>query len=128
MERLKFLAIYSSNLEEFYRVRVANHRFAQKYKGDKKNKYGYRPSFVLQQINKIVSLQQERLGKVFYSEILPGLSQKGIHLLTQDFSEADRNLMGRFYDEKLKNNFTLKDITEDSNFKLKKPNGLPLCH
>lgn len=119
MERLKFLAIYSSNLEEFYRVRVANHRFAQKYKGDKKNKYGYRPSFVLQQINKIVSLQQERLGKVFYSEILPGLSQKGIHLLTQDFSEADRNLMGRFYDEKLKNNFTLKDITEDSNFKLK---------
>tara|TARA_R110001592_G_scaffold202360_4_gene451767 strand:- start:30527 stop:32290 length:1764 start_codon:yes stop_codon:yes gene_type:complete len=119
MERLNFLAIYSSNLEEFYRVRVASHRFAQKYKGDKKNKYGYRPSFVLQQINKIVSLQQERLGKVFYSEILPGLSKKGIHLLTQHFSEEDQNLMGRFYDEKLKDNFILSDISEVTNLQLK---------
>jgi polyphosphate kinase len=46
MERLKFIAIYSSNLEEFYKVRVATHRFEQRYKGDKKNKYGYRPSYI----------------------------------------------------------------------------------
>ena len=119
MERLKFLAIYSSNLEEFYRVRVASHRFAQTFQADLKNKYGYRPSFLLQQINQVVSAQQERLGKVFYSKILPGLAKEGVHLLTDHFSEEDKIQMGTFYDLRLKGNFIIQDITEKVNLQLK---------
>ncbi|WP_051160251.1 phospholipase D-like domain-containing protein [Cyclobacterium qasimii] len=119
MERLKFIAIYSSNLEEFYRVRVASHRFAQRYHDDIKNKYGYRPSFLLQQITQVVSSQQERMGKVFYSKILPGLAKEGIHLLTDHFSEEDENQMGTFYDNQLEGNFTIRDITEEVKLQLK---------
>lgn len=119
MERLKFLAIYSSNLEEFYRVRVASHRFAQSFQDDLKNKYGYRPSFLLQQINQIVSAQQERLGKVFYSEILPGLAKEGVHLLTEHFSEEDKKQMNTYFDREIEGNFTILDITEEVKIQLK---------
>lgn len=119
MERIKFIAIYSSNLEEFYRVRVASHHFEQKFKGDERNKYGYRPSYLLQKITKIVSAQQERLGKVFYSEIIPGLSQKGINLLTNKFTGQDQKQMEFHYQKFLQGNFILMDISEEQQLQLK---------
>jgi polyphosphate kinase len=86
MERLKFLAIYSSNLEEFYRVRVAHQRNFAFAEFNKPNKFGYRPSEVLKSVYSIVDRQQRRFGKLFYKEILPGLKSKGVHLV-QDFSK-----------------------------------------
>ena len=118
MERLKFIAIFSSNLEEFYRVRVASHRFAQKYKGDKKNKHGYRPSFILQQVNHTVSNQQERLGKAFFSKIVPGLEKSGIYLLSSKFTKQDELQMSSYFDTKVKGNFTLQEITNEENLQL----------
>lgn len=119
MERLKFIAIYSSNLEEFYKVRVASHRFAQKYRGDKKNKFGFRPSYILNQINLIVSTQQERLGKIFGEEILPGLSKEGIHLINEPETEEDRQLIAAYYDAHLHGQFSLVEITDADVLELK---------
>jgi polyphosphate kinase len=119
MERLKFVAIYSSNLEEFYKVRVARHHFDQKYKGDKKNKYGFRPSYILQQINRIVSGHQERLGNVFYSKIVHGLAQEGIHLLTDNLETEDETQIGKYFDDHLAGKFELKEITDEQNLQLK---------
>ena len=50
-ERLKFLAIYSSNLDEFYKVRVAAYRRSSK---DSKA--------LMQEILRIVDRQQNELG------------------------------------------------------------------
>ena len=119
MERLKFVAIYSSNLEEFYKVRVASHKFEQKYKGDKKNKFGFRPSFILQQINTTVSRQQEQLGSIFYTELIPEMAQEGIHLLHNNISNEDRKQVSEYYDQHLQGQFSLYDITDESNINLK---------
>ncbi len=119
MERLNFIAIYSSNLEEFYKVRVASHRFEQKYNGDKKNKFGYRPSYVLQQINNTVSEQQEQLGRIFYTEIIPGMSKEGITFLHNNLSEDDLNLVSDYFDIHLKDQFSLIDITDEDKLELK---------
>lgn len=119
MERLKFVAIYSSNLEEFYKVRVASHRFAQKYKGDKRNKYGYRPSYILQQINTIVSEQQTYLGKLFYNEIVPGLADAGILFLCGHINAVDRQLIEKYYDEHFKDEFKLLEVTNEASLNLK---------
>lgn len=119
MERLKFAAIFSSNLEEFYKVRVASHRFAQKYRGDKKNKFGYRPSYILQQINLIVSDQQERLGRIFDGEIVPALRNEGLYLLKDDLTATDRLLISEYFERKLDGNYTLIDITGADRLELK---------
>ncbi len=119
MERLNFIAIYSSNLEEFYKVRVASHRFEQKYNGDKKNKFGYRPSYILQQINTLVSEQQEKLGKIFYTEIIPGMEKEGITFLHQTLSKEDSKLVSEYFDQNLKGQFSLLEITNEPKLELK---------
>ncbi|MCU4157344.1 polyphosphate kinase 1 [Carboxylicivirga sp. A043] len=119
LERLKFVAIYSSNLEEFYKVRVASHRFAQKYKGDKRNKFGYRPSFILQQINTIVSEQQAYLGKLFFNEIVPEMTNEGIRFLCGVVNEADQKLLEQYYDKHFKEEFKVLEITNDIFLELK---------
>ncbi len=119
MERLNFIAIYSSNLEEFYKVRVASHRFEQKYNGDKKNKFGYRPSYILQQINTLVSEQQEKLGKIFYTDIIPEMEKEGITFLHQTLSKEDFKLVSEYFDQNLKDQFSLFEITNEPKLELK---------
>ena len=119
MERLKFVAIFSSNLEEFYKVRVASHRFAQKYKGDKRNKFGYRPSYILQQINNIVSEQQTILGKLFYENIVAELASEGIHFLCRDISTVDQVMLEKYFDNHIKGKVSLLDISGEESLHLK---------
>lgn len=119
MERLKFVAIFSSNLEEFYKVRVAGHRFEQKYKGDKKNKFGYRPSYILHKINNVVGEQQERLGYLFYNKLVPAMNKEGICFIHDKLSESDLQLVSDYYDKHLVGNFEWIDVTNASEVELK---------
>lgn len=80
-ERIKFLAIYSSNLDEFYRVRVASIRSLLKVKKKSIKEMGLDPQTILDQINSEVERQQEEFGMIFREKILPELHSHGIHLL-----------------------------------------------
>ena len=101
-ERLKFLAIFSANLEEFYKVRIAGQRFSQQFQGDKKNKFGYRPSFILQSALSKVHEQQEAFGQVFFGEIMPGLAKEGVFLLDeQQVSESDLAILADMFAQQI---------------------------
>ena len=78
LERLKFLAIYSSNLDEFFRVRVANHRNLLRLGKRTKKELAFDPKKVLKEILRIVNKQQERFSDIFENEIIPQLKQEGI--------------------------------------------------
>ncbi|MFB5662076.1 RNA degradosome polyphosphate kinase [Alteribacillus sp. HJP-4] len=85
LERLKFLAIFSSNLDEFFMVRVAGLKDQVKAGFNKpENKAGLTPKQQLKVItnkNKVLV----RLQDNFYSEtLLPLLHQEGIEFLTPD--------------------------------------------
>ena len=83
LERLKFLAIYSSNLDEFYRVRVATIRRALALEDQlDTQKMVYLPSELLRRIESEVSRQLDVFGRAL-RQVLTGLRQHGV-ILYQD--------------------------------------------
>jgi len=82
-ERIKFLAIYSSNLDEFYKVRVANLRNLIVLSKDHRKILKFNPEIILEQINNEVKKQREEYEQIFTDEIIPELANKGI-ILYQD--------------------------------------------
>ncbi|MCT4601415.1 MAG: polyphosphate kinase 1 [Marinifilum sp.] len=82
-ERIKFLAIYSSNLDEFYRVRVGTYkRFTELPPEDKQN-LRENPDKILRNINTEVDKQQIQFGDIFRNTIIPELKRNNI-ILVQD--------------------------------------------
>ncbi len=79
-ERIKFLAIYSSNLDEFYKVRVASNRSLINLYKNQEKKTNTKLEKVLKQINKEVIRQKTEYDKTFFEEILPELEKEGIIL------------------------------------------------
>lgn len=67
-ERIKFLAIHSSNLDEFFRVKI------NKLQSKKSKKNGELLDKILAEVN----LQQNRFGKIWSSSILPELRANNI--------------------------------------------------
>jgi polyphosphate kinase len=102
-ERLKFLAIYSSNLDEFFRVRVSSMRSFKDLKKKTRKQLEIKPKKILKQIKAIVEAQQNEFGQVFENDILPALATNGIHLIkSTQFSENQAFFAERFFQDKVK--------------------------
>ena len=89
-EKLKFLAIYSSNLDEFFRVRVANHRSLLRTGKKTRTSLDFKPSEILDKILKIVNAQQEEFSKIFEKQIVPDLKKIGINILRRKMLNDDQ--------------------------------------
>jgi polyphosphate kinase len=104
LERLRFLAIYSSNLDEFFRVRVASLRsllrLRKKDRKDLLRDLGYSPDRLLREIHRQVHAQQELFGEVFRKQLLPSLAAEGIVLLNdQTVTAAQRSWLASYFEE-----------------------------
>ncbi|AZQ44398.1 polyphosphate kinase 1 [Nonlabens ponticola] len=92
-ERLKFVAIFSSNLDEYFRVRVSQLRQLKRVDKSLRKKLVLKPTKFVKQILAKVGEQQNRLGDIFFDDIVPQLADHNIHLL-------DKNqVAGRFINE-----------------------------
>lgn len=103
-ERLKFLAIYSSNLDEFYRVRVSSLRqFKKLSKEARRELFDFQPKKELKSIRATVKAQQEEFGRIFRTEILPSLKEEGIHLIHADeMSPEQAEYAAGYFDKAVK--------------------------
>lgn len=102
LERIKFLAIYSSNLDEFFRVRVAQHRNLLRISKKTKKELDYSPNDVLKSIHKIVNKQQEEFSRIFIEEIIPELRQHNIFILRRlELDKEQKEFVENYFRENL---------------------------
>jgi len=78
MERIRFIAIYSSNLDEFYRVRMPTLMALNKLSNESDIKKSRQ---LLQKIKSTILQQLMSFGQIIETEILPELKRHGIDLL-----------------------------------------------
>lgn len=78
LERLKFVAIHSSNLDEFYRVRVAQLSGLRKLGKWNRSALGVPPGKHIELINQVALKQQAALGTVYRGVLIPELRAHGI--------------------------------------------------
>ena len=97
-ERLKFLAIYSSNLDEFYKVRVASYRRILNQSSGYPSEEISDSSRVLEKILRIVDHQQKEFGLIFWKELVPELKKNKIILhQNQRLSANHKAFLHRLY-------------------------------
>ncbi len=117
-ERIKFLAIYSSNLDEFFEVRVSDIRQIKQLDKKLRKKLITKPNRLLKEIKKQIDLQGDELGHIFRNQILPELASHNIDIV--DYKEFD-NVQKTFALNYFKEN--LKDlVVKKTGFKSKKDN------
>ena len=84
LERCRFLAIFSSNLDDFYMIRVASVKRKLESGVTKKNTAGYSPFELLAEISKKTQELIARQTKLFHQELMPQLKQNGIEVVDWD--------------------------------------------
>lgn len=87
LERAKFLAIWSSNLDEFFQVRVAGLKEQLAHGLGAGTPDGLTPLQQLASIKSVVDEQYDRVSKLFLSEVAPALAAGGI--VFSDYSTLD---------------------------------------
>lgn len=102
LERIKFLGIYSSNLDEFFRVRVASIKTLIRLGKKTKRQMDFSPELILERIRQIVAQQQLEFGAIYKNEILPALAQHNIHVIRPKAIQSYHHaFLDRFFSEKL---------------------------
>lgn len=116
IERLKFLGIFSNNLDEFFRVRFAAiQRVVQL--GIKTNEIlGGSPEEILDKIRDITALQRSKFAPI-YESILEQLEQRGLYMINEKQLDANHSeFVKNYFDEKVRPVIT--PIMIDSLYKL----------
>lgn len=101
LERVKYLAIYASNLDEFFQVRVAGLRDLVAGEVRVRAPDGRTPEEQLDAIRAAVR-QLEIHRQVIFNQLLPQLHAHGVSILRySDLSGVDKKLVDSYFDEQV---------------------------
>ncbi|QTE38604.1 polyphosphate kinase 1 [Mucilaginibacter sp. P25] len=102
IDRIRFLAIFSSNLDEFYRVRVATLSRLAALNEKSKEILGYNPKKILNQIKNIVVRQERKFNNLYENIIVKQLAEEKIFILNDKQLNVTRGtFVKNYFREKL---------------------------
>ncbi|MCV7257343.1 RNA degradosome polyphosphate kinase [Mycobacterium shimoidei] len=102
LERAKFLAIFASNLDEFYMVRVAGLKRRDEMGLSVRSADGLTPREQLRRIGEQTQQIASRHGRVFLDSVRPALAEEGIHVVTwADLNDDERDRLSEYFHEQV---------------------------
>ncbi len=102
LERAKFLAIFASNLDEFYMVRVAGLKRRDEMGLSVRSADGLTPREQLARIGEQTQRIATRHAREFLDSVRPALAQEGIYIVTwADLDQAERDQLSTYFTEQV---------------------------
>lgn len=119
LERLRFLAITASNLDEFFMVRVGSLRTAQRRQESGVDPSGQTPTQQLESVAERVHEMVERQYRTYLKDLEPALARIGIrrrHL--NELTPAQSDFINQLFDEEIFSTLTPVAIHDPEHFPL----------
>ena len=102
LERVRFLAIFSSNLDEFYMVRVASLLSKIENNISTTNAAGHTPKELLKLVFDETERLVERQSDLLQNDILPKLEDAGINFVSwDDLDKAERLYASKLFEDRI---------------------------
>jgi polyphosphate kinase len=102
LERAKFLAIFASNLDEFYMVRVAGLKRRDEMGLSVRSADGLSPREQLRRINERTQQIASRHAHVFLDSVRPALAEEGIVIVTwAELDQDERSRLSTYFHEQV---------------------------
>lgn len=127
-ERINFISIYSSNLEEFYKIRVADHKAVASGVVTSEDETKEEAKELVEAINNEVNRQMEMRIKIYEQSILPALKKN--HIIFYQSSAVEpphREFVRSFFREEILPYLSPVPVTKDKVISFLRDNRLYLA-
>jgi len=128
LERLKFLAITSSNMDEFFMVRVGGLQMLRQRRSNKRDPAGMTPLQQLQAVSQRTHRMVEDQYRCLLEQLEPGLSQAGIlRVAAGELDEHQQAVVQKIFDNEVFPVYTPMALYPEAEFPLLINKTLNVC-
>lgn len=102
LERCRYLAIFSSNLDDFFMIRVATLKRKLESGISKLNSAGYSPTELMNEISTQTQKLIDRQTRLFKEDLIPKLQNKGIEFVSwSDLTEDEIEYLTKLFRDRI---------------------------
>ncbi|MAL97413.1 MAG: polyphosphate kinase 1 [Alteromonadaceae bacterium] len=102
LSRMQFCCIFSSNMDEFFEIRVAGLRQQIKYGREAVGSDGLSPEQALNEVAEIAHRYVQEQYEILNSVLIPALERENIHFVRRrEWTAAQRDWVARYFEEEI---------------------------